>query len=177
MVARPGRAHKGESGSRARHWIHLRKELRGDHSAILRQQLGCGPRADLCFRNPKPEHPRLRAAGQFTASGVPETSLRACTRFSRAGIDKGTLSLLERSRVVKPQPAILRALAAALEMPLADLFAAAHYLQANELPSLRPYMRAKYQDLPAAAVDEVEAFVDEMARRHQDGPRNNEDEH
>src|SRR3954463_6484369 len=70
----------------------------------------------------------------------------------RAGIDKGTLSLLERGKVTRPQPANLSSLATALELPAGDLFAAADYLQSADLPSLRPYMRAKYRDLPEEAL-------------------------
>ena len=95
----------------------------------------------------------------------------------RAGVDKGTMSLLERGKNTHPTPQVLRALADALQMPLADLFAGADYLQSTELPSLRPYMRAKYQNLPDEAVAEVEQFIQELAQRHRmSTPHNHEDE-
>ena len=67
-------------------------------------------------------------------------------------------------------------MAAALGVPAGDLFAAADYLHTSDLPSLRPYMRAKYRDLPEEAVDELERYVTELTRRHTSGPRDREDE-
>jgi transcriptional regulator with XRE-family HTH domain len=96
----------------------------------------------------------------------------------RADMDKGTLSLLESGKVVRPRPASLRALAEVLAVPVADLFSAADYLQSTELPSLRPYMRAKYHDLPDAAVTEVAQFIEKLAKRHGiSEPNEGEDEH
>lgn len=70
----------------------------------------------------------------------------------------------------------LQALAHALELPISDLLTAAQLVPAAELPTLRPYMRAKYADLPDEALDEVAHFIDELQQRHGHGPAANEDE-
>ena len=100
-------------------------------------------------------------------------SLREVAR--RAGIDPASLSRLEAGKLLRPTPENLRALAGVLDVPLADLYAAADYLPATALPSLRPYMRAKYHELPDSALAEVEALVARLSQQR--GPIDHEDEH
>jgi transcriptional regulator with XRE-family HTH domain len=121
--------------------------------------------------------PKPITLGQLIQRRRTELGLSLSEIARRAGIDKGTISLLERGKNTHPTPHVLRSLADGLEMTVADLFASADYLQATELPSLLPYMRAKYQDLPDSAVAEVEQFIQELAYRHHIGtPLNHEDE-
>lgn len=94
----------------------------------------------------------------------------------RAQLDKGVLSRTETGQNPRVSPGTLRALARALELPLSDIMTAANLLPAAELPTLRPYMRAKYADLPDTAVDEVERFIADLQQRHGHGPATNEDE-
>lgn len=94
----------------------------------------------------------------------------------RAGIDKGLLTLLDQRKIKQPRVETLRALATALEIPLADIYSATNWLPENALPSLRPYMRAKYEQLPDEAVAEVEAVIAKLTRRYGGGPAAGEDE-
>jgi transcriptional regulator with XRE-family HTH domain len=94
----------------------------------------------------------------------------------RAGIDQALLTLIDQRKIAEPKVATVRRLAQALEIPLADFYAATNWLPEGSLPSLRPYMRAKYEDLPAEAVEEVERFVARLSREHHRGPRAGEDE-
>lgn len=94
----------------------------------------------------------------------------------RAGVDKGLLTLLDQKKIAQPKVDTIRALAQALGIPLADMFAAANWLPEDSLPSLQPYMRAKYDDLPDEAVEEVDRFVQQLSRKYQRGPSNGEDE-
>ena len=51
------------------------------------------------------------------------------------------------------------------------------WLPSKELPSFRPYLRAKYHDLPPDAITELERNFADIARRYgTDGPQDGEDE-
>lgn len=123
-----------------------------------------------------PEHSRHLAAllrDKRTAAG-----LSASEVARRAGVDTGTVTRIELGQIASPKPDSLRAIGAVLGIPVADLFAATDWLPREELPSLRPYLRTKYRELPPEAVAEIEAVFDRLARdygRH--GPRPGEDEH
>ena len=95
----------------------------------------------------------------------------------RAGVDVGTVTLLERCKIRQPRVENVRAIAEVVGLPLADVYSMLHWLPSDELPSLRPYMRAKYRDLPEDALAEVESFVEQLSRRHSTrGPVDHEDE-
>lgn len=93
----------------------------------------------------------------------------------RAGVDTGTVRLLERGRIDQPRIETVRAIAQVVGVPLADLYALLHWLP-DGLPALRPYMRAKYAELPDSAVAEVEQFVEQLSRKYGHGPVDDEDE-
>ena len=96
---------------------------------------------------------------------------------ARAGVNLATIVRLERGEILTPQPDTLKGLAAALDLSLTDLFAIAEWLPGGELPNFRPYLRAKYKQLPDAAVSEMEAFFERLAKKHGvDGPVEAEDE-
>lgn len=94
----------------------------------------------------------------------------------RAGVDKGLLTLLDQKKIAQPKVDTIRALAEALDTPLADMYSAANWLPEDSLPSLQPYMRAKYEDLPDEAVEQVERYIAKLSRKYRRGPRANEDE-
>jgi transcriptional regulator with XRE-family HTH domain len=94
----------------------------------------------------------------------------------RAGVDNATVRLLERSRIREPRVQTVRAIGDVLGIPATDIYALVHWLPEAELPSLRPYMRAKYADLPEAAVSEVEQLISDLTTKHGTGPRDHEDE-
>ena len=97
---------------------------------------------------------------------------------ARAGVNLATIVRLERGEILTPQPDTLKALAAALGLSVTDLFAVAEWLPSRELPTFRPYLRAKYKDIPDEAVSEMEAFFERLAKKHgMQGPANGEDEH
>ncbi|MCW3078507.1 MAG: transcriptional regulator [Bacteroidetes bacterium] len=94
----------------------------------------------------------------------------------RAGVDQALLTLIDQKKIAEPKVATIRGLAAALDIPLADIYAATNWLPEGALPSLRPYMRAKYDELPEEAVEAVERYIARLSRKHQAGPRAGEDE-
>lgn len=94
------------------------------------------------------------------------------------GAKDSTIFRIENGQIAHPRGDILRALSEALELPLADVFAAAGYAVPAELPSFRPYLRTKYGELPPEALAELEQTFTDLARKYgTDGPRPGEDEY
>jgi transcriptional regulator with XRE-family HTH domain len=87
------------------------------------------------------------------------------------------LTHLEAGSNLAPQPSTLKALAEVLQIDLGQLYTELNWLPAQPLPSLAPYMRAKYHDLPESAIAELEAYANRLIQRHGgQGPLNREDE-
>ena len=94
-----------------------------------------------------------------------------------AGFNVATVFQLEAGTNLSPLPDTLRAIAEALSLSVSDLYAVADWLPAGELPTLKPYLRAKYRDLDEQAIADIEAYANQRARRHGGtGPANREDE-
>ncbi len=96
-----------------------------------------------------------------------------------AGIDSATVVRLERGHYRTPRPETLKGIAHALGLPLTDVFTMADYVSAYDLPSLTPYLRAKYGELPEDAVQAVNRYVERIAVEHGldiGGPLPGEDE-
>jgi transcriptional regulator with XRE-family HTH domain len=83
-----------------------------------------------------------------------------------AGIDSGGLTRVEHGRIPRPRPDTLYALAHALDVPLADLFAQAGYAVPRELPSVEPYLRTKYNCLHDDEVLAITHIVERFAELH-----------
>ncbi|WP_100464758.1 helix-turn-helix domain-containing protein [Mycobacteroides abscessus] len=96
-----------------------------------------------------------------------------------AGIYPSTYWRIEAGQVPKPDTDSLLAIAAALDISAADLFAASGWLRDSELPGLRPYLRTKYH-LPPEALAKLEASVKVIAGEYGisigHGPAPGEDE-
>jgi transcriptional regulator with XRE-family HTH domain len=94
-----------------------------------------------------------------------------------SGVNVSSIVSLERGDILAPQPDTLKALAAALDMPVSDLFTVAGWLPADELPTLKPYLRAKYRQLDERAIADLERYARQLADRHgSSGPLGHEDE-
>lgn len=97
---------------------------------------------------------------------------------SRAGLNSGELSRLENGKR-NPQPDTLKALATALGVPLADMFAMADYIIPYDLPSMAPYLRARYGHLPEETLSAVNNYLERLIDEHDldpAGPLDLEDE-
>jgi transcriptional regulator with XRE-family HTH domain len=98
---------------------------------------------------------------------------------TKAGLDSGALTRLEHGETRTPRPETLRALAEALEVPIADMYAAAGHVTPYDLPSLVPYLRTRYRHLSDAAIRDASAYLDQLIKEHRlesDGPSAHEDE-
>lgn len=81
------------------------------------------------------------------------------------GIDAAQVLRLERGEVAAPQGTVLGGLAASLRIPINDLLTLAGYPTSRTLPTIEPYLRAKYPRLTAADVDTVAALVQRLNDR------------
>jgi len=94
-----------------------------------------------------------------------------------SSVNASSIISLERGDILAPQPDTLKALAAALDLPVSDLLTVAGWLPADELPTLRPYLRAKYRDLDERAIADLERYAEQLTRKHGGtGPTDREDE-
>ena len=97
----------------------------------------------------------------------------------RSGMADSNVLRLEQGAIANPRPETLKSLADALDLDLADLYAAAGYVQPAGLPSFAPYLRSKYADLPPSAQRELERTFHKIATKHgydPAGPAAGEDE-
>ncbi len=96
------------------------------------------------------------------------------------GINQATIVRLEQGSFVNPDPDKLRAVAEALALNLTDILVMAGYPITTELPSMGPYLRTKYRDLPAGAASQIQQEVVRMLRSYgvepNGGPLDGEDE-
>jgi len=81
-----------------------------------------------------------------------------------SGLDKASISRIERGEFIKPKEETLSAIATALGTNPADLYNAAGYTSPSALPSFRPYLRTKYGHLPADKLTELEAIFQEISQ-------------
>lgn len=91
----------------------------------------------------------------------------------------GTLARIEKGDFAAPAPDKLAAIAEALDLTVADVFARAGYASTKDLPSVTPYMRTKFKGLPEDAAAQIEKYARSIAAQHgivSDGPADGEDE-
>ena len=112
---------------------------------------------------------RHRKEQKLTSRGLAE----------KAGIDIATLVRLEQGKYRTPRPDTLKGLASALGLPLADVFAMADYVVPYDLPTMTPYLRAKYGSLPEEAITSMDDYFQQLLDQYGlnlKGPLASEDE-
>jgi transcriptional regulator with XRE-family HTH domain len=82
-----------------------------------------------------------------------------------AEMDQATIVRLEAGTIGAPRPDKLSRIAQVLGISGADVFALACYAVPTDLPTLRPYLLAKYRELLAEDVDRIETFVARIAKK------------
>jgi transcriptional regulator with XRE-family HTH domain len=97
---------------------------------------------------------------------------------TKAGLHNGALSRIENG---KRAPAIdtLKAIATALDVPLMDMFAISGHLTPYDLPSITPYLRARYGHLPKDSLAAIDTYLKRLIDEHDldpKGPLGYEDE-
>jgi transcriptional regulator with XRE-family HTH domain len=104
--------------------------------------------------------------GQYIRQLREERKLSIRGLASEAGVDSGALTRLEHGKVRAPQPDTLKALAMALDVPLADMFAMADYIVPYDLPGMAPYLRARYGHLPEETLKEINNYLERLIDEH-----------
>lgn len=120
---------------------------------------------------------RALALGQVVNDRRNEIGMSLRQLAAKTGLDSATVLRLERGDILTPQADTLTSIAEILDLPVSDLFTVAGWVPPKELPTLRPYLRTKYGQLPEDAVGEMEAFFGRLAKKHgMRGPNDGEDE-
>lgn len=125
------------------------------------------------------ESDQVRRLGETLRARREELGLSQRQLAAQADINDATVVRLEHGEIAAPAPDKLSRIAAALDLPLADVFALADYVVPEELPSFQPYLRSRYRELPDAAIEDLDQAFARIVRRHgyePDGPRPGEDE-
>jgi transcriptional regulator with XRE-family HTH domain len=120
---------------------------------------------------------QARELGKFLRAARERRGLGIRALESSSGVNGSSIVSLERGDILAPQPDTLRSIAASLDLAVSDLFTVAGWLPADELPTLRPYLRAKYRELDERSIGDLEAYADRITRKHGGrGPVDHEDE-
>ncbi len=123
-----------------------------------------------------PEH--LQRLGETLKARRLELGLSFGQLAAQTGLYKGTLHRIEAG-MFAPKPEKLASLSEALGLPLSDLYGLVGYTPSSALPTYRPYLRAKYRDLPGPALDDLERYLKRIQRKYgidPKGPAPGEDE-
>jgi transcriptional regulator with XRE-family HTH domain len=108
-----------------------------------------------------------------------DMGLSASETARRAGMTPSTLTRLEQGQIAAPTAASLQALGEVLGVSASDLFATIGWVPEGDLPSMTPYLRSKYRDMPPEAIADIEQHFNKVARAHGmtvNGPADREDE-
>ena len=123
---------------------------------------------------------KAKRLGTFLRKSRQERNLSTHELSRISGLNQATIVRLEQGQFLSPDPDKLRAIAEALDLNLADVLTLADYPMPAELPSVGPYLRTKYRDLPGEAVDQLQAQIARVLKNHgiepNDGPTAGEDE-
>ncbi len=125
------------------------------------------------------EPEQAKRLGQTLRARREELGLSSRQLAEQAGMNDATIVRIEQGAFAAPRPDKLSRIAEALGLSLADVFALADYAVPDDLPSFQPYLRSKYRDMPAGAVDDLGKAFQRIVRKHgyqPDGPRDGEDE-
>ena len=117
--------------------------------------------------------------GAFLRSAREAHALSQNRLGEAVGVPNTTIMRLERGENLNPRADLLAGIAGELGINLADVYGLAGYDAPTALPSLRPYLRSKYRELPADAADQLERYAERLAKRHGvdlAGPSPGEDE-
>jgi transcriptional regulator with XRE-family HTH domain len=77
----------------------------------------------------------------------------------RANVDPGTAWRIEKGMIANPRVESLIAIGNVLDINAMDLFTTVGWLTDDDLPALGTYLSAKFKQLPAAAIEDIEQYV------------------
>ena len=122
---------------------------------------------------------KAKQLGKYLRTGAKPRGWSARELAERSGVPDSTIVRIESGFIASPRPDKLSKIARALGLSLAEVYSHAEYSVPEGLPTLRPYLRAKYRDLPPEAAEQIQAYAERLAKRHGvnlAGPAPGEDE-
>jgi transcriptional regulator with XRE-family HTH domain len=146
---------------------------------MLRIRSGRGKMGSEIGEPPSMNPQQAKKLGRHLRKTREALGLSAREVARRTGLGDSTIVRIEQGAFPTPNPETLGRIASVLGVNLADVYVMADYPVPNELPTLRPYLRARYGRLPASAADEIEAYAQRLAQKHGvdlAGPAPGEDE-
>jgi transcriptional regulator with XRE-family HTH domain len=120
----------------------------------------------LAKRSTYVEPKQAKELGRLLRERRQELGLSTIQLAKQVGTTDGTITRIEQGLFTAPAPDKLSRIAEALGLSLADVFGLAEYAVPSDLPSFRPYLRAKYRSLPSEAVEQLERSFTRLAKRH-----------
>ena len=114
-------------------------------------------------KRPLIKNPQL---GDYVRDGRKSRGLTHKQAAERSGLDYTYWRKLEAGQYALPSPKALEAVARVIDCSVDDLYALAGYEPSGGLPTLKPYLRAKYH-LPPEAIEQLEGYFAFL--RHQYG--------
>jgi transcriptional regulator with XRE-family HTH domain len=84
----------------------------------------------------------------------------------QAGVDAGTVLRIEQGMIPTPKAESLQAIGKVLGIRSIDLFAIVGWIPSDDLPSIGPYLRAKYRQLPPEALQEIKTHFEAVAHKY-----------
>lgn len=122
-------------------------------------------------------HESIQSVGDILVVARKALDISANELARRSGVNVSNVSRIETGQTTQPSPDTLQQLGDALGLDWADLFAAAGYEQPKNLPTIKPYLRSKYPNLPETALAEISAITEKYGvDPYHTGPRAGEDE-
>ncbi|SCX28119.1 helix-turn-helix domain-containing protein [Mycolicibacterium fluoranthenivorans] len=106
--------------------------------------------------------PQMVRLKNLIANKRKESGISVAELGERAGVDRSTIWRLEQGKLSTPSGDSLIAIANVLDIRPVDLFVTVGWLPADELPSVGPYLRAKYDKLPDVAITEIEVQIEAL---------------
>lgn len=115
---------------------------------------------------------QLKELGRLVHRERAKAKLTQRELAGKAGVTHPTILRLERGEFGRPDPEKLQRIAHALGLGAGDLFALAGYMHADHLPSLGPYLRAKFgDDLSAKDRKDIERYVKQKRAKRREGTK------
>jgi transcriptional regulator with XRE-family HTH domain len=103
--------------------------------------------------------------GQLLKASREASGLSTHRLAAAAEMDQATVVRLEAGSISAPRPDKLSRIAQVLGISGADIFSLAGYTVPSDLPTLRPYLSAKYRGLLNEDIDKIEAYVARTAKK------------
>lgn len=108
---------------------------------------------------------RLHQLGEFIREHRQKQGLSLRRLAAATNLSAPYLLRLEQGERDQPTPDALQRIAGALEVDYADLFVLAGHPIPRDLPTLAPYLRAKF-DLPDEAIDQLSDLFGQLREQY-----------